>query len=258
MMDVPSESTPHCAIPFNCGMRTSECGLKNPSNSAIRTPQSALHSLRTPHSEVAVVDYGMGNLRSVAKALERVGAKVSVTSDPDEIRASRKIVLPGVGAFADAVKELKSRDLWDLLKGEIERGKPYLGICLGLQLLFTVSFEDGEHSGMGLLPGKVIRFPEPAPDVTSGPRLKVPHIGWNQIHRLREPPLLVDVPEGSYFYFVHSYYVLPDDSQVTAATTRYGTDFVSMVWRQNLFGTQFHPEKSQKWGLKIMENFHRL
>ncbi len=204
--------------------------------------------------DVAVIDYGMGNLRSVAKGLEKVGAAVRVTSSPEEIRSAQKIVLPGVGAFADAVAELKRRNLFDFLREEILSGKPFLGLCLGLQLLFTESFEDGVHSGFDVLKGKVVRFDF---DGYASP-LKVPHMGWNQVRKRILTPLLERIPDGTYFYFVHSYYSIPGEEEVIAATTHYGFDFTSIVQKGNLFGTQFHPEKSQARGLKVLENFLRL
>jgi len=203
---------------------------------------------------VAVVDYGMGNLRSVAKALEKVGADVQVTSSPREIRRAQKIVLPGVGSFADAVAELKKRTLFDLLKEEILSGKHFLGLCLGLQLLFTESYEDGVHRGFDILKGKVVRFAFDAERST----LKVPHMGWNRVRRQRPTPLLEGLASEVYFYFVHSYYCIPDEEEVVVGTTDYGFDFASVVQKENLFGTQFHPEKSQADGLKVLENFLRL
>lgn len=204
---------------------------------------------------MTIVDYGMGNLRSVAKAFERVGVRPRVTQSPREISEAEKLVLPGVGAFGDAVRNLESLRLTEPILGFLKKGRPFLGICLGLQLLFSESEEDGRHRGFGIFPGRIRRFPE-------GP-LKVPHIGWNQIKRTAssvqrtECPLLEGIPDGSYFYFVHSYYAEPHGEEI-AAETEYGVPFLSMLWRENLYATQFHPEKSQKQGLKLLENFGRV
>lgn len=198
---------------------------------------------------IAIVDYGMGNLRSVQKGFEKVGFEAIVTSDPKVIRDAFAVVLPGVGAFGAAMERLKRSGLLEEIVCGIEAGKPYLGICLGLQLLFTESEEGGRYKGMDLIKGKVVRFKGD---------LKVPHMGWNRIRIVKPNPLLEGIPDGSYFYFVHSYYVLPDDFSVVAATTEYGLEFASMVWLDNLFATQFHPEKSQKLGLKMLENFGKF
>ena len=203
---------------------------------------------------IVVIDYGMGNLRSVSKALESLGAPVRVTSDPGEVAAASKMILPGVGAFGAAMDELRRRQLVEPIKAAIAAGKPYLGICLGLQLLFEHS-EEGNTDGLGVLRGAVKRFP-------AGTDLKVPHMGWNQVQRQATSakrqgscPLLAGIPEGSYFYFVHSYYGAPLDRSVVALETEYGTRFASMVWKDRLFATQFHPEKSQSLGLKLLKNF---
>lgn len=201
---------------------------------------------------IAVIDYGMGNLRSVSKALEYLGASVRVTGEAAVIRQAEKIVLPGVGAFPAAMRELTARRLVDPVKEAIASGKPYLGICLGLQLLFESGEEDGGAQGLGILPGTVKRLP-------AGPPLKIPHMGWNQVTRTRKVcPLLQGVADGSFFYFVHSYYAQPLDPSVTALETEYGVPFVSMIWRDRLFATQFHPEKSQAVGLQLLENFLTL
>jgi len=197
---------------------------------------------------IAIVDYGMGNLRSVQKGFERIGHSATVTSDLSEIQAAERIVLPGVGAFADAMQELRQRRLVDPLLEAIDSGKPFLGICLGLQLLFDVSHEDGNHEGLGVLAGEVVRF-------NPSPGLKVPHMGWNSIEIRRRPPLLEGIDEDSFFYFVHSYYVAPQDATVIATQTDYGRPFTSMIWRDRLYATQFHPEKSQTLGLRILKNF---
>jgi glutamine amidotransferase len=197
---------------------------------------------------VLVVDYGMGNLRSVAKALERVGARVLVSGRPEDVADTEKLVLPGVGAFAAAIAGLRQRGLLGPLRLYLQENRPFLGICLGLQLLFERSHEEGEHEGLGLLRGDVVRF---LPDDRA---LKVPHIGWNQVHLRPGVPLFAGVPQGAYVYFVHSYYVRPQ-ADVVAAETDYGSPFCSAIWRGHLSATQFHPEKSQKVGLQMLANF---
>ncbi|SMP14112.1 glutamine amidotransferase [Desulfurobacterium pacificum] len=197
---------------------------------------------------IAVVDYGMGNLRSVSKALEHVGADVVVTSKPEKVRDAEAIVLPGVGAFKDAVRNLKERGLWEVLIDEVERGKPFLGICLGLQLVFEKSYEFGEEEGLGFIKGEVVRFDLPK-------EYKIPHMGWNQIVKKKESVLLKGIKEGEFFYFVHSYYVCPKEESVKLTETEYGLVFTSAIEKDNVFATQFHPEKSQKAGLKLLENF---
>jgi glutamine amidotransferase len=200
---------------------------------------------------IAIIDYGMGNLRSVQKGFEKVGHQAVVTSDPSEVACAAKVVLPGVGAFEDAIAELRRRKLDEPVRAAIAAKKPFLGICLGLQLLFDVGYENGRHEGLGVLPGEVVRF-----DLPKG--LSVPHMGWNQLEIRRPAPILAGVAEGTYVYFVHSYYVVPRDADVVAASTDYGGSFCSMVWRDNIFATQFHPEKSQAEGLRILKNFAEL
>jgi glutamine amidotransferase len=202
---------------------------------------------------IGIIDYGMANLRSVQKAFETVGARAQIISTPDEIDHSDKIVLPGVGAFADAVRTLREKELAGPILSHIEKGKPFLGICLGLQMLFDVGYEDGEHVGLGVLKGKCVRF-----DVDDTLHLKVPHMGWNQLQIRRPSPLYKDLPDDAGVYFVHGYHVVPDDDSVIATTTDYGRPFVSSVWRDNVMATQFHPEKSQRVGLKILSNFATL
>ena len=201
---------------------------------------------------LAIVDYQMGNLRSVQKGLQHVGHDACVTSDPAELAAADKIILPGVGAFRDAMAELTSRRLVEPLVAAIDAGKPFLGICLGLQLLFERSYEGGEYQGLGVLPGSVERF-----EAEGG--MKVPHMGWNQT-TIEQPdcPLLRDVPDDAYFYFVHSYHVVPRDSDIGWLSCDYGARFCAAVWRDTLFATQFHPEKSQRDGLQILKNFAEL
>ncbi|WP_079654576.1 imidazole glycerol phosphate synthase subunit HisH [Thermocrinis minervae] len=198
---------------------------------------------------VAIVDYFMGNLRSVSKALEHVGLNVVITQDSDVIRKARALVLPGVGAFRDAVRNLKALSLWDEILRFIESGRPFLGVCLGHQLLFERSYEFGEERGLGVFEGEVVLLPT---------KVKVPHIGWNQVWKKRESKLLEDIKDGEYFYFVHSYHVLPKDMSIVVGTTDYGIDFVSAIEYENIFSVQFHPEKSQKAGLKLLENFKRV
>jgi glutamine amidotransferase len=193
----------------------------------------------------------MGNLRSVQKGFEKVGHEAVITSNPRQVELAEKVVLPGVGAFGDAMVELRRRELVGPICSAIEAGKPFLGICLGLQLLFDVSSEGGQREGLGVLPGEVVRF-----DVPSD--FKVPHMGWNSAHICKPAPILRGIEEGTYFYFVHSYYVVPKDRDVVAIETDYHEPFCAMIWRDNLFATQFHPEKSQQHGLQILRNFAEL
>jgi len=203
---------------------------------------------------LTIIDYQMGNLRSVQKAIERVGGAAEISSEPAVIAAAEKVILPGVGAFRDAIAELQERELVEPIKAAIAGGKPFLGICLGLQLLFDRSYEDGEHEGLGVIPGEVVRFDIPPPE--NGTLYKVPHMGWNRARFTRpDAPLLTGIDPGSHFYFVHSYYVRPRDESVVAITADYPEPFCAAIWRDNLFATQFHPEKSQAAGLKLLENF---
>jgi glutamine amidotransferase len=200
---------------------------------------------------IVIVDYGMGNLRSVQKGLEKVGQPAVITSDPNRIAEADKVVLPGVGAFRDAIARLHEAGMVEPLVHHIRAGKPFLGICLGLQLLFSKSYEDGESTGLDLFAGEVVRFPD-------RPGLKVPHMGWNQLHIRRPAPLLRGLADQSAVYFVHSYYVVPEDPSVIATETDYPTPFTSMIWQENTYATQFHPEKSQRIGLTILHNFAQL
>ncbi len=200
---------------------------------------------------IAIVDYQMGNLRSVQKALERVGHAAAITADPHTLQKADKMILPGVGAFADAIAELHRRELVEPIREAIAGGKPFLGICLGLQLLFDVGYEDGVHQGLGVLAGEVRRFEIPS-------EYKVPHMGWNRVKLVRRPPIFAGVEDESYFYFVHSYYVVPKDKTVVAGEASYPAPFCAMAWRDNLFATQFHPEKSQQAGLAVLKNFAEL
>jgi len=200
---------------------------------------------------LAIIDYEMGNLRSVQKGFERVGHSAVITSDPAVVADADKIVLPGVGAFRDAIAALHERKLVEPIRAAVQSGKPFLGICLGLQLLFDKGYEDGEYEGLGLVPGEVVRFRVP-------PEYKVPHIGWNQVQFRRRPPIFEGIPDGEHFYFVHSYYVVPKDESIIATETDYPTAFCSSIWRDNLFAVQFHPEKSQAAGLRVLKNFAEL
>ena len=195
-----------------------------------------------------LIDYGMGNLRSVSKALEKVGFSVKVSSDPEEVKKAEVLVLPGVGAFRDAMENLEKLGLLKEILRHIEKGKPYMGICLGFQLLFERSYEFGETEGFGVLEGEVVLLP---------PKVKVPHIGWNQLWKQKPSDLLNGIKEGEYFYFVHSYHVVPKKRDIVLTTTDYGIDFVSSIEYENIFAVQFHPEKSQKAGLRLLENFRR-
>jgi len=201
---------------------------------------------------IAVVDYGVGNLRSVSKALERVGADVRVTSSTSEIDAAAAVVLPGVGAFAHCMNNLLGAGLERSVRAAAASGRPFLGICVGMQILFEESDEFGRVEGLGILPGRVRRF---EPDDAS---LKVPHMGWNELQIRCRAPHLEGIADDARVYFVHSYYVDTPDASVVATTTNYAVDFVSSAWRDSIFATQFHPEKSQATGLAILANFARL
>jgi imidazole glycerol-phosphate synthase subunit HisH len=202
---------------------------------------------------IAIIDYGMGNLRSVQKGFEKVGFDAIVTSDPKVLLDAQRVVLPGVGAFRDCIRNLEEGGFVEPILKVIQGGKPFLGICLGLQLLFTESEEFGLHQGLNVIPGRVLRFPEGMQE--AGESLKVPHMGWNQLSVKRQAPIFEGVEDGSNVYFVHSYYVKPEDETVVAATTGYGIDFCSAIWRDNVVATQFHPEKSQDKGLAMLKNF---
>lgn len=201
-------------------------------------------------SSTIIIDYGMGNLRSVQKAFERIGEPAIISSEPSEIAAAERIVLPGVGAFRDAIGALRRADLTGFIQDHIAADRPFLGICLGLQLLMDVSLEDGEHEGLGVIPGSVRRFELPN-------EYKIPHMGWNQLDRSAQPNhgLLNSLGPEPWFYFVHSYHVVPVDLSWVAATTDYGRPFVSVVAKGNVMATQFHPEKSQSSGMQLLKNF---
>lgn len=198
---------------------------------------------------IAIIDYGMGNLRSVQKGFEQVGVTAEIVQQPEDLKKFAGLVLPGVGAFKDAMDNLQEAGMIEAIHESIKSGKPFLGICLGFQLLFETSEEWGLNPGLGLFPGQVRRFDD---------TLKVPHMGWNQIEIQKESPILKGIPDGSSFYFVHSYYADPGDKEVITTLTDYGIKFTSIVDRDNIFGIQFHPEKSSTLGLKILENFGRL
>lgn len=202
---------------------------------------------------IALIDYGAGNLRSVHKALRYLGAEVRVVTRPDEIGDARAVVLPGVGAFDDCIHALQRQELLEASRAFIRSGRPFLGICVGYQALFEKSEEFNScAAGMGVFAGKVVRF-------TEEPGLKIPQIGWNQVEILRpECPLYKDIPDGSYFYFVHSFYPQVADPSIAATRTTHGVPFVSSVWKDNVFATQFHPEKSQALGLQLLKNFVTL
>ena len=195
---------------------------------------------------IAIIDYGMGNLRSVEKGFLKVGVEAQVVTDPNAVANASAVVLPGVGAFRDCMKNLEQASLIGPITRAIQNGKPFLGICLGLQVLFTESEEFGTYKGLDILKGKVVRFQVD---------LKVPHMGWNNVKILRRPPIFEGINDASFFYFVHSYYVAPVDSDIIAGTTDYGVTFTSMIWKDNILATQFHPEKSQEAGLRILRNF---
>ena len=200
---------------------------------------------------IAIIDYGMGNLRSVQKGFERCGLSAVVTRDPGEIQSARGVVLPGVGAFSACMENLRRFELVEPIRQIVRQQKPFLGICLGFQLLFSESEEFGIQRGLDLLPGEVVGF-RPSED------LKVPHMGWNRIAKRKESPFLEGISTGDYVYFVHSFYVVPEDPSVVATTTDYGKAFVSSIATDHLFACQFHPEKSQELGLRILSNFGRF
>jgi len=203
---------------------------------------------------IATIDYGMGNLKSVQNAFAAVGYKTVITDDPNQIKKASALVLPGVGAFRDAIKSLRAKKIDEELIEAIREGKPFLGICLGMQLLFAFSEEGGLFKGLNIIPGRVKRFSS---------LVKCPHLGWNKIkftHNLNYNmnPIFRDIPDESYFYFVHSYYCEADNQKIIYSTTDYGSVFSSSIWKDNLFGVQFHPEKSSTSGLKILKNFGEL
>lgn len=224
-------------------------------------------------NELVIVDYGMGNLRSVSKAFEKIGAKVRIADDPKTVARAERLVVPGVGAFKDAMRQLKLRGLVVAIREFIKSERPFLGLCLGLQLIFSESEEGGINKGFAFVKGRVLRFPKRPLAMREGePLLKIPHMGWNQIRRAMgnegrrtkderrkiRCPLLKGIPDGAYMYFVHSYYAEPENDDCVAAWTDYGIEFPSVIWSKNIYATQFHPEKSQKLGLKILRNFLKI
>ena len=207
---------------------------------------------------IAIIDYGMGNLRSVQKGFEAVGADAIITSDSQKILSAKSVVLPGVGAFKACMDNLEQFGLIDTVKKTIKSGKPFLGICLGLQLLFSQAEEFGSVSGLDIIKGRVVGFKDAKLKSEAGEPLKIPHMGWNNVEVKLSHPLFDSVPDRSYFYFVHSYYVVPEDKTTVATTTNYGIDFVSGIQHENIHAFQFHPEKSQKLGLAVLRNFSTL
>lgn len=206
---------------------------------------------------ITIIDYGVGNLHSAAKGVEKAGSKVQVTSDPDVVAKADKLILPGVGAFKDCVDSLTNGGFVEPIRAHVAAGKPLLGICVGMQLLFDESQEFGVHRGLGLIPGKVVRFPA---DMYHGKdHLKVPHMGWNDLQITQPSPIFRGIDSGSYVYFVHSYYCQPESDAPVAAQATYGdVTFCASVWQDNLMATQFHPEKSQGLGLEILKNFGEM
>ena len=198
---------------------------------------------------IAIVDYGMGNLKSVEKGFKKVGIDAVVTSSPKAVDDAEAVVLPGVGAFRDCIRNLTDLSLTESIITSINKGKPFLGICLGLQVLFSESEEFGTCKGLDIFRGKVVRFQK---------GLKVPHMGWNTVKIINRPPILSDIEDNAFFYFVHSFYVVPENNGIIATTTDYGATFTSMVWKDNVFATQFHPEKSQDLGLKVLAGFGKF
>ncbi len=211
---------------------------------------------------IAIIDYGMGNLRSVEKGFLKVGADVRVTSRAQDLNDADGVVLPGVGAFKDCMQELNNLDLTDAVVENIKKGKPYLGICLGLQVLFSESVEFGTCSGLDIFRGRVVKFEfgirGRGIQDSELSNLKIPQMGWNQLNIKNDGPLFMGIPDKSYFYFVHSFYVAPEDSTIIAATTDYGVEFTSAVCRDNVYAVQFHPEKSQTLGLQLLKNFRDI
>jgi len=195
---------------------------------------------------IGIIDYGRGNLRSVEKALEKLGYQAKVLEKAEELPLADGLILPGVGAFADAMKALRERGWLEPLKDFARSGKPFLGICLGMQVLFEIGEEHGEHQGLGLLPGRVVKFP---------PGRKIPHMGWNILKQVKPCPLFTGIPDEAFFYFVHSYHVSSEEEEILVGLSDYGLIFPAVAGRDNVWGVQFHPEKSSPWGLKLLNNF---
>ena len=207
-------------------------------------------------AKITIIDYGMGNLRSVQKAFEQVGCNAVVTADPALAARAEKLVLPGVGAFRDCMRHLEQGGFVAPIRAHIAAGKPFLGICVGMQLLMSDSVEFGHYEGLDIIPGHVLRFPDNM--TVNEEKLKVPHMGWNRLHIQRPSPLFKGIDDGVHVYFVHSYYEQPDDPSAVAATSDYGIEFCAAVWRDNVMATQFHPEKSQAVGRKMLKNLGDL
>ncbi|KAF0122128.1 MAG: glutamine amidotransferase [bacterium] len=212
---------------------------------------------------IAVIDYGMGNLRSVQKALEKIGSRAIIANTPGQVLDASSVILPGVGAFAKCMNNLEKLGLVDSIYRSIEAGKPFLGICLGLQILFTESEEFGNPKGLNIIKGRVVRFPTNLTGTDSNNqmpkvRLKVPHMGWNSLRFRKRVPVYEHIDDGSYLYFVHSFYVVPEDENIISTTTTHGIEFTSSIWKDNIIAMQFHPEKSQRLGLQILKNFIEL
>lgn len=214
-------------------------------------------SIESAGPPVTMIDYGGSNIRSVQKAFEFIGARVVVTADPEQVRRAKRVVLPGVGAYGPGMAALHERGLAEAVLSAVRNGVPLLGICLGMQFLFDESEEMGRHAGLGLLPGRVVRF-QHQPLMPDERGLKIPHMGWNQISHEAIHPLLAGVPEGAHAYFVHSYYCAPASQTDIVATSEYGGAFAAVVGRGRVFGIQFHPEKSQRVGLRILDNYSRM
>ncbi len=198
---------------------------------------------------ITIIDYGAGNLRSVVNAIAKLGYRPKITSSPSEVLDARAVILPGVGAAADTMENLKALGMVDPIRQFIHEGRPFFGVCIGLQILFTSTEEGGWHECLGVIPGQVKKLP---------PGLKIPHMGWNQVNQKISHPVFDGIPDGANFYFVHSYYVDPDDKSVVAGETEYGINICSVIARGNLIATQFHPEKSGEFGLRIYDNFLKL
>lgn len=210
---------------------------------------------------ISIIDYGMGNLRSVQKGFEKKGYEAKIIHTSQEVLDAKALVLPGVGAFKNCLKNLESLKLIDPILRSIASGKPFMGICLGLQILFSESEEFGKTSGLDVIKGKVTRFTTEKPDAESEKsltHLKIPHMGWNTINIKKTNPYLQNIQDSSFFYFVHSYYVVPKQTDIVTTTTNYGVEFVSSIWKDNIFACQFHPEKSQSVGLQILKNFAEI
>ncbi len=205
---------------------------------------------------IAIIDYGMGNLHSVYKAFELIGADVKIVTTASEIADADKVVLPGVGAFRDAIETLERKNLTNAVIQAVASGKWFMGICLGMQILLEKSYEDGCYDGLGIIPGEVVKFDFTGIDNTS--KLKIPHMGWNSLDMANDVPLYKGIDSGSFVYFVHSYYVSPESKDVISARTSHGIDFTASLWKDNVLATQFHPEKSQAVGLKMLKNFASL